>query len=124
MNSVRVLHIDDEPDIREIVAISLSLDSDIVLRSCGSGEHGLAAATKFRPDLVLLDVKMPVMDGTETLGHLRDNWQTIGTPVVFMTGYTEASEVERLKSLGAVEVIKKPFDPMTLSTVVRSHLRR
>ncbi len=73
MSSLRVLHIDDEPDIREIVAISLGLDPSIAVRGCASGKDGLAAAKELRPHLILLDVMMPVMDGPTTLGHLRDS---------------------------------------------------
>ena len=64
MSSFRVLQIDDEPDILEIVAASLSLDPEFEVRGCGSGADGITAAAQWRPDLILLDVMMPVMDGT------------------------------------------------------------
>ena len=118
---LRVLHIDDEPDLREIVAISLSLDSDFVLRSCASGKEGLAAASEYRPDLVLLDVVMPLMNGLVTLGHLQANPRTADIPVVLMTA--GESELEQWTALGAAGVICKPFDPMTLAALARSHIR-
>jgi CheY-like chemotaxis protein/HPt (histidine-containing phosphotransfer) domain-containing protein len=123
MSSVRVLHIDDEADIREVVAMSLGLDPELAVRSCASGGAGLVDAAKHRPDLILLDVMMPVMDGPTTLAHLRDEPQTADIPVVFMTARAQARELEHFASLGAAGVIPKPFDPMTLAAAVRSHLR-
>ena len=123
MTALRVLHIDDEPDIREVVAISLSLDPEFAVRGCGSGEDGLAAAAECPPDLILLDVMMPVMDGPTTLAHLRDNPKTADIPVVFMTARAQTRELDHFKSLGAVGVIAKPFDPMTLAASVLGHMR-
>jgi CheY-like chemotaxis protein len=123
VSSLRVLHIDDEPDIRDIVAISLGLDPTIAVRGCASGKDGLAAAKEFRPHLILLDVMMPVMDGPTTLRHLRDSPQTVDIPVVFMTARAQMTEVEEFKLLGAAGVIAKPFDPMTLAASVRNHMQ-
>jgi len=122
MSSLRVLHIDDEPDILELAAISLGLDSELEVRGCASGKDGLAAAAESRPDLILLDVMMPVMDGPATLRHLRENPATVGIPVVFMTARVQTSEIEHFKSLGAAGVITKPFDPITLAASVRSYM--
>jgi two-component system OmpR family response regulator len=123
MRSLRVLHIDDETDIRDVAALSLELDPELAVRSCASGEAGLAAAAECRPDLILLDVMMPVMDGPATLARLREDPQTVDIPVVFMTARAQTRELEYFKSLGAVGVIAKPFDPMTLADSVRSHMR-
>jgi CheY-like chemotaxis protein len=123
MSSLRVLHIDDEPDIRDVVATSLGLDPTIAVRGCASGKDGLAAAKEFRPHIILLDVMMPVMDGPTTLGHLRENPQTADIPVVFMTARAQMHELEHFKLLGAAGVISKPFDPMTLAASVRSHMQ-
>jgi CheY-like chemotaxis protein len=119
---LRVLHVDDEPDIREVVEASLGLDPDIVTRGCGSGDEALAVAVDWLPDIILLDVMMPVMDGPTTLARLRDNAQIGSIPVVFMTARAQSSELDRLRSLGAVGVISKPFDPMTLAATVRSYV--
>src|ERR1700728_3127325 len=102
MSSLRVLHIEDECDILEIAAASLGLDPEIEVRSCASGADGLATAAEWQPDLILLDVMMPVMDGPSTLRHLRENPQTADIPVVFMTAHAQTSEIEQLKSLGTV----------------------
>ena len=83
----------------------------------------LAAAAKWRPDLILLDVMMPVMDGPATLRRLRENPQTADIPVVFMTARAQTRELDHFKSLGAAGVIVKPFDPMTLAASLRSQMQ-
>jgi CheY-like chemotaxis protein len=123
MNSFRVLQIDDEPDILDIVAAALSLDPEFDVRGCSSGARGLAAAAKWRPDLILLDVMMPVMDGPATLRRLRENPQTADIPVVFMTARAQTRELDHFKSLGAAGVIVKPFDPMTLAASLRNQMQ-
>jgi CheY-like chemotaxis protein len=123
MSSLRVLEIDDEPDILEIVAASLGLDPEFEVRGCGSGASGLAAAAEWRPNLILLDVMMPEMDGPTTLKRLRENPQTADIPVVFMTARVQTQELVHFKSLGAAGVISKPFDPMTLAASVRSYMQ-
>jgi CheY-like chemotaxis protein len=122
MTALRVLHVDDEPDIREVVEISLGLDADFEMRSCASGEQALALAAAWPPDIILLDVMMPVMDGPATLARLRSNAETAGIPVVFMTARAQSRELDIFRSLGAVGVICKPFDPMTLAASVRSYV--
>jgi len=122
MTAFRVLHVDDEPDIREVVEISLGLDTDFSTRSCASGQEALEAAADWAPDIILLDVMMPVMDGAATLAHLRKNPKTAAIPVVFMTARAQSRELDLFRSLGAVGVIPKPFDPMTLAASVRAHI--
>ncbi len=122
MSSIRVLHIDDEPDILDIASASLGLDPEFEVRDCGSGADGLVAAAEWHPDVILLDVMMPVMDGPATLAHLRENPRTADIPVVFMTARVQTQDLARFKSLGAAGVITKPFDPMTLAASVRSRM--
>jgi two-component system OmpR family response regulator len=123
MTMLRILHIDDEPDIREIVEISLGLDPGFATRSCGSGKEGLAAAIDWQPDIILCDVMMPVMDGPATLMRLREDALTASIPVIFMTARAQTRELDRFRSLGALGVIPKPFDPMTLAASVRSYVK-
>ena len=123
MTMIRILHVDDETDIREVVELSLGLDPDFTVRSCGSGKDALAVAAEWQPDFILLDVMMPVMDGPATLIELRENARTADIPVIFMTARAQAREVDRFRSLGAVGVIPKPFDPMTLAASVRSYVQ-
>jgi CheY-like chemotaxis protein len=119
MTSLRVLHVDDEPDIREVVALSLGLDPAFSVRSCASGGEALAAAVNWSPDMILCDVMMPVMDGPATLARLRECPQTADIPVVFMTARAQTRELEHFRSLGAAGVIAKPFDPLALAGIVR-----
>jgi two-component system OmpR family response regulator len=121
--SLRILHVDDDPDIRAVVELSLTLDPDFKVRSCANGDDALAMAPKWAPDMVLCDVMMPGMDGPTLLARLRENPQTRKIPVVFMTACAQVSELDQLKQLGAAAVFTKPFDPMTLAASVRSELR-
>jgi CheY-like chemotaxis protein len=122
MTTFRILHVDDEPDIREVVEISLGLDPDLMTRSCASGAEALAVASDWTPDIILLDGMMPVMDGAMTLARLRENSRTAGIPVIFMTARAQSRELDLFRSLGVVGVIPKPFDPIMLAASVRAHL--
>ena len=95
MTALRVLHVDDEPDIRELVEISLCLDPDLSVKSCSCGGDALVAAVEWLPHVILMDVMMPVMDGPQTLGHLRERQATAVIPVVFMTAKTQKQEIRR-----------------------------
>ena len=123
MSEIRILHVDDESDIREIVDMSLGLNPDFRVRACGSGAEAIEAAAAWSPYLILLDVMMPGMDGPATLAQLRKNPQTSAIPVVFMTARAQAREIDQFLSLGAQGVISKPFDPLTLATEVEDQLR-
>lgn len=120
MSAYRILHVEDEPDIREVVKISLSLDPDIALKSCESGPDALAEAASWLPDIILTDVMMPAMDGPALLAHLREDARTARIPVVFMTARAQSCEVAHFLSLGAAGVVAKPFDPLTLAKSVRA----
>jgi CheY-like chemotaxis protein len=122
MSPLRILHVDDEPDIREVVELSLGLDPEFETRGCASGQEALTAARDWSPDVILLDVMMPHMDGPTTLARLRENAQTAMIPVVFMTARARGSELDHFRALGALGVIPKPFDPMSLAGWVRSLL--
>jgi CheY-like chemotaxis protein/HPt (histidine-containing phosphotransfer) domain-containing protein len=119
MHQFRILHVDDEPDIREVVELSLGLDPCFLVRSCASGEEALVVAASWMPQAILCDVMMPVMDGPATLARLRQNPQTANIPVIFMTARAQRRELEQFKAIGAAGVICKPFDPMTLADELR-----
>ena len=113
-----ILYVDDEPDIREVVQMSLSLVEHLDVQTCESGERALQVLPQLRPDLVLLDVMMPGMDGPSTLQKIRTmaGFETI--PVIFMTAKAMPQEVARFRELGAAAVIAKPFDPIQLGNQV------
>jgi len=123
MVSFRILHVDNDPDIRSIVDVSLGADPTFMVTSCASGDGALALAADRVPDLILCDVMMPDMDGAAMLAHLRAGAGTAKVPVVFTADDAASSELEHMKSLGALAVIAKPFDPATLAETVRGHLR-
>jgi CheY-like chemotaxis protein len=122
MATFRILHVDDEPDIREVVGISLGLGPNLMTRSYASGAEALAVASDWTPDIILLDGMMPVMDGSTTLARSRENSRTAGIPVGFMTARAQSREFDLFRSLGVVGVIPKPFDPMMLAASVRAHI--
>ncbi|MDX1634856.1 MAG: response regulator [Marinobacter sp.] len=116
----RILYVEDEEDIRTIAQLALEAVGGFELKTCGSGQQALDEAPAFAPQLILLDVMMPGMDGPATLRALRQIPQFQATPVLFMTAKVQPDEIEEYKALGAADVIAKPFDPMTLSDQIRS----
>ena len=116
----KILYVEDDIDIQAVAKIALEMVGGFTLRSCNSGKEALDPLTvAFGPHLMLLDVMMPEMDGPTTLTGLRQLPGLDKTPVIFMTAKVQASEVDYYKSLGAIGVIAKPFDPMTLATQIR-----
>jgi two-component system OmpR family response regulator len=113
-----LLYVDDEPDIRQIVQMALGLLHNVTTHTADSGEQALALARELRPDLLLLDVMMPGLDGPGTLKRLREDLQLKAIPVVFMTAKAMPQEVARFRAMGAAGVIAKPFDPMLLGKQV------
>src|SRR5579871_318277 len=116
---LHVLLVDDETDTRQAVEASLARDPFFILRDCASGAEALTAAVAWRPDLVLMDVVMPDMDGPTVLARLRADKRTAPIPVVFLTARAEPMARRRLLALGAAGVLAKPFDPMTLANELR-----
>ncbi|MEX1668939.1 response regulator [Zhongshania guokunii] len=124
MNSVaaleKILYIEDEPDIRLVAEIALRQVGQLDVVTCASGEEGLAVIHEVMPQLIILDVMMPGMDGPQILSKLRAMPEFMLTPVIFITAKVQPDEVEQFKQLGAVDVITKPFNPMTLAQDVRA----
>lgn len=110
----RILHVEDADDIRKIVEIILTKMGGYTILQCASGPEAVEKAAGFAPELILLDVVMPGLDGPDTLKALRGQEALKETPVVFMTGKVQSNEIEMLKGLGAIDVLAKPFDPSTL----------
>ena len=108
----RILVVDDQRVMRSIAEFSLGKMGGFALHICASGEEALQAAATFLPDLLLLDINMPQLDGVQTLQELRS--RGISVPVVFFTGKVESADMQRLEGLGALGVVPKPFDPLKL----------
>jgi len=115
----KILYVEDEPDIQMIARVALENVGGFELLICSSGAEAVEKAADFNPDLFLLDVMMPGMDGPSTLQELRKIPQLAKTPVMFMTAKVQPQEVEFLKSLNVADVIAKPFDPMGLANNIR-----
>lgn len=116
-----VLYAEDEPDIRTVAEFALE-DEGFELVACVSGEQALEKAIDLKPDLILLDVMMPGIDGPSTLIKLRELPHLKNTPAIFMTAKVQPAEVAKYKAIGAIGVIAKPFDPMTLADEIRNLL--
>lgn len=114
-----ILYVEDEPDIRAIAELALETVGDFTLLSCESGRQALATAEQQRPDLILLDVMMPDMDGPEVLQKLRGLPGFEAIPAVFMTAKVQPGEVAEYLDMGAIDVIAKPFDPLTLASQIQ-----
>jgi len=116
----RILMVEDDPDIRAVAHLSLTAVGGFTVALCASGEEALAQAEAFAPDLLLLDVMMPGMDGPATLAALRAKPALAGVPALFMTAKVQPQEVAHYRDLGAEDVLPKPFDPMALPGQLRA----
>lgn len=114
----RILLVEDEPDIQTVTRLSLEALGGFKVEVCASGQEAIEAAPRFSPDLILLDAMMPGMDGVSTLRALRELVK-LDVPVVFLTAKAQPQEIVQYKELGALDVITKPFDPMTLPGKIR-----
>lgn len=112
---IKLLHVEDDADIREIASMALSLSDELDVMQCESGEAALAALEGFAPDILLLDMMMPGMTGRQTLERVRAIPAYRDIPAIFMTARAQHAEIEELLAIGAAEVISKPFDPMQLA---------
>jgi two-component system, OmpR family, response regulator len=114
-NLERILLVEDDPDIRLIASTALEGLGGFAVATAGSGREALELAPGFAPDLILLDIMLPEMDGPTTLLALREIPALEATPVIFLTARVFSSDLEQYKLLGALAVIGKPFDPLTLA---------
>lgn len=119
---IRVLYVDDEPDIREIAELALGLDPEFDVRTAKSGPEALELLDQWTPDIALFDVMMPGMDGPQLLAKVREDERWTTLPVVFVTARAQSSELHGFCLLDAAGVIAKPFDPMALALQARTFL--
>jgi CheY-like chemotaxis protein len=115
----RILMVEDEPDIQAVARVALEAVGGFTVEMCSSGKEALQRVLEVNPDLILMDVMMPGLDGPSTLKELRAAPATASYPVIFMTAKVQSHEVARYKDIGGLGVIAKPFDPMTLAESVR-----
>jgi two-component system, OmpR family, response regulator len=116
----RILHVEDDSSIQAVARVALEVVGGFQVLSCSCGQDALDQVQDFDPDFILLDVMMPGMDGPQTLERLSQLVDIRMIPVAFMTAKVQPSEIEHYRSLGARDVIIKPFDPMQLAAQIRS----
>ncbi len=121
---MKVLLVDDDANIRTVAMIGLEDTPEWDIREACSGLEALELAKQDKPDLILLDMMMPGLDGVSTFERLRDNPETKAIPIIFMTAKVQKNEVEGYRKLGAKGVIIKPFDPITLADEIMEILAK
>jgi DNA-binding response OmpR family regulator len=115
----KIVLIDDEKAIQTLAKMALEKLSGFEVVTYDSGKEAIANIVTQNPDLILLDVIMPEMEGPEVLSHLRELKELDNTPVFFVTGKNSEDEKKELLILGADDVISKPFDPMKLASLIK-----
>lgn len=120
----RILLVEDEIDIQMVASMALEDIGGFEVEVCSSGIQALEQAPAFDPQLILLDVMMPDLDGLGTFAAMAEHPQLRDIPVVFMTARAQLQEMEEYRASGAIDVIVKPFDAMALSDTVRAIWRR
>lgn len=116
----RILMVEDDPDIALLGQIALQDIGGYEVMLCGSGDEALERLAEFKPDLALLDYRLPGMNGDELLGALRERPEGRDLPAIFLTASVMPDRVSHLLGLGAADLIAKPFDPMTLAVRIES----
>ena len=119
----RVLVIDDEAPIRLLCRVNLEAEQMEVLEAA-DGPSGLEQAREHRPDVILLDVMMPALDGWRVAEHLLDDASTAEIPIIFLTARAEFRDRARGLDIGGVDYVTKPFNPLELAPLVRDLLAR
>ncbi|MGD1908741.1 MAG: response regulator [Leptolyngbyaceae cyanobacterium] len=122
MTLKRVLVVDDEESIQKVVSLSLKMEANWDIVTASSGQEGIAQAELHGPDVILLDVMMPEMDGIATFEALCENPRTQTIPVVLLTAKTRTAEKRLFQKIGVAGVITKPFNPLTLASQIASLL--
>jgi len=112
----RILHVDDVPSIQVVTRIALEKLGGFQILSCASGAEALAQVRQCDPDMILLDLELPQMDGIELLHQLSRLVDLQHTPVVLLTGQNEPGDLAELSHLGVRQLLLKPFDPLQLAT--------
>ncbi len=114
-NLHHILYVEDDLHVRTTAKLVLEVIGKFDVRDCGSGREALMAAMDYQPDLILLDVMMPELDGLDTLTMLRRMPHLANTPALFVTGLTSAEDIARYVEAGAIGVIPKPLIPLRLT---------
>lgn len=117
---IKLLHVEDDADIREIAKMALEISGEFDVVQCNSGQEAMEKIVDYTPEVIVLDMMMPGMTGKETLVKMREIDRLRDIPAIFMTARAQHAELEELREMGAADVISKPFDPMTLSDQIKA----
>ena len=115
-----ILYVEDDLHVRTTAKLVMEVIGKFDVRECSSGREALLAARDFQPDLILLDMLMPELDGVNTLAMLRRMPHLVDVPALFVTGLTSEADIARYMEAGAIGVIAKPVMPMRLTGQLRS----
>ncbi len=121
--SYKVLYVDDNDAIRDVVEMCLEISDELEVRTCSSGGESIDVAMDWRPDLVLMDVMMPGIDGITAFKMMKERPELADVNLVFVTARVQKSEIAEYMELGAAGVIEKPFVPMELADQALSYIR-
>jgi CheY-like chemotaxis protein len=116
---IKVIHVEDDDDIRELVGLSLDVAGDLELMSFASGSEAIQAVEVFGPDLVLRDMMMPNISGIDTLKATKQIEGYAEISAIFVTARVDGNQYEAFLDAGALEVIVKPFDPIELGSEIK-----
>jgi len=116
----RIMHVEDDESIRMITSITLESVGNMKVKSCESGFLVLEQFEEFKPQVILMDVMMPELDGPETLEKMKAGFDLSSIMVLFMTAKVQDDEIAHFKAIGGFDVIEKPFDPMALSDKIQA----
>ena len=111
----KILYVEDDPDIQEIARLALEEIGGFNVRTCNLGKEALEIAPQYKPDIILLDIMMPDMDGITTFKEIKKNPELADTPVIFLTAKVQSEEIREYEKLGVTGVLYKPFDPLVIS---------
>jgi two-component system OmpR family response regulator len=114
-NLSKILYVEDEEYLQKIARMALERVGNFIVEIYGTGAEALEHLDEFSPDMILLDVRLPVMNGPEILQAIRLRPAFEKTPIVFITASVMAEDIERYRGEDVSDIISKPFDPMTLS---------
>ena len=117
---LKILYLEDDPSLSELAMIGLSAHPRMDVLHCGSGKEAIAASVNYQPQLCLFDVMLPEMDGPTAFSLVKETLCVEELPVIFMTAKAQQHEVEHYMSLGALGVIRKPFNPLAIGDEVES----
>jgi two-component system OmpR family response regulator len=115
----RIMYVDDDPDLQDIVRLSLETRGGFTVTCCDSGNQAIEEIATFKPDLVILDMVLPGMNGLQLLERMRKLRGTPSIPVIFLTSKISPHHVEEYKELGVIGVINKPLNPLELRHQLR-----